>query len=99
MANTSKRIKGKAEEIGGRIKGAVGGLLGNEQMQVEGKAKAAKGMARQEVAKAGERIKGGVEELAGKAKKAVGGLVDNEQMKLEGKAKELKGKARQAGNR
>lgn len=99
MTNTSERIKGKAEEIGGKIKGAVGGLIGNERIQAEGKAKELKGDAKQQVAKAGERMKGSVEKLAGKAKQAVGGLIDNEQMALEGKAKELKGAARQAGNR
>ena len=99
MANARKRIEGKAEELGGKIKGAVGRAIGNEQMQVEGRTKALKGGAKQTVAKAGERIKGTVEGLAGHAKKAVGALIDNEQMQLEGRAKALKGAARRAVNR
>jgi uncharacterized protein YjbJ (UPF0337 family) len=99
MSNASKRVAGKTEQIGGKIKGAVGSLIGSEQMQAEGKAQELKGEAKQEVAKAAERIKGKVEELSGKAKEIVGAMVDSEQMKLEGKAKEIKGAARQAGNR
>jgi uncharacterized protein YjbJ (UPF0337 family) len=98
MSNLGKRTEGKAEEVGGKIKGAVGKVLGNKQMEAEGKGTALKGEAKQEVAKAGERAKGAVEQVAGKAKHFVGELIGNERLELEGKAKELKGKARQAGN-
>ncbi|NTV62151.1 MAG: CsbD family protein, partial [Oscillochloris sp.] len=39
--------KGIGEEIAGKGEGAVGSLIGNEQMQAEGKAKELKGKGRQ----------------------------------------------------
>ena len=45
--NESDRAEGAAEEIGGKIKKHVGRAIGNEQMEVEGKAKELKGQARQ----------------------------------------------------
>ncbi len=65
MSNASNRGEGAAEELGGKIKKAVGKVIGNEQMEAEGKAKELKGEARQESAKAGERVKGKVEERPG----------------------------------
>ena len=44
---TDERMKGKAEELKGKIKGAAGDLLDNEQMQAEGRAEELKGQARQ----------------------------------------------------
>ena len=49
MSNTSKRIEGAAEQVGGTIKKGVGNLIGNEQMEAEGKAKELKGQARQKL--------------------------------------------------
>jgi uncharacterized protein YjbJ (UPF0337 family) len=99
MSNASTRGEGKAEEIGGKIKGAVGALIGDEQMEAEGKAKALKGEAKQEAAKGAERTKGKVEEVVGAVKNRVGAVLDDELMQAEGKAKELKGEARQAANK
>jgi len=45
MNNTGKRIEGAAEEVGGKIKGSVGSLIGNQQMEAEGKAKELQGRA------------------------------------------------------
>lgn len=98
MGNTGERAKGMAEEAGGNIKQGVGKLIGNEQMQAEGKATELKGEARQEGAKAAERTEGTLEELGGNIKQGVGNLIDNEQMQAEGKATELKGEARQKAN-
>lgn len=97
--NTSDRAEGKAEEIGGTIKKKIGHLIGNEQMEGEGKAKEMMGKAHQETAKAGERLKGAVEEATGTIKNRVGHIIDNEQMQVEGKVKELAGKARQKANK
>ena len=47
MGANEERIKGKAEEIKGHVKHGVGSVLGNEQMQAEGKARELKGDARQ----------------------------------------------------
>jgi uncharacterized protein YjbJ (UPF0337 family) len=99
MSNTSKRIEGAAEELGGRVKSTVGALLGNEQMQAEGHAQAAKGKLKQEAAKAAERVTGAVEEVTGTIKKTAGALLGNEQMQAEGALKEVKGQTRQQGNR
>lgn len=99
MSNASKRGEGVAEEVGGKIKKGVGKLLGNEQLEAEGEAKALQGKAKQETAKAAERTKGKVEEVVGATKNRVGALIGNRQMQAEGKAKELKGEARQKANR
>ena len=45
--NTTKRAQGAAEELGGKIKGAVGEVIDNEQMEVEGRATELKGQARE----------------------------------------------------
>lgn len=99
MSNAGKRTEGKGEEIGGKIKAGVGKLIGNEQMQAEGQAHAAKGKAKQEAAKGAERAKGKIQEAVGSAKGALGDALDNEQMEAEGRAKKLEGQARQAANR
>ena len=46
MSN-QERMKGKAEELKGRVKGAAGDLIDNEQMEAEGRAEELKGKARQ----------------------------------------------------
>jgi len=99
MSNASRRSEGVAEKLGGKVKGAVGKLIGNEQMQAEGKVKEVKGQAKEQAAKSAERTKGKVEEFSGAIKNRVGAVIDNEQMQAEGKLKELKGEARQKANR
>ena len=47
MSNESKRAEGVAQEIGGKVKAGVGALIGNEQMEAEGRARELKGEARQ----------------------------------------------------
>ena len=99
MSNESQRAEGFAEEIGGKIKKTIGKVIGNEQMEAEGKLKEEKGDAQQEAAKAAERTKGKAQEIVGAVKNRVGAVIDNEQMQAEGKAKELKGEARQKANK
>lgn len=99
MSNGANRAEGVAEQVGGKIKAGVGALIGNEQMEAEGRAKELKGEAREESAKAAERGKGALEEVGGAIKKTVGAVIDNEQMQVEGKATELKGEARQKANK
>jgi len=99
MSNASKRSEGAAEKLGGKLKRAVGSVVGNEQLEAEGRAKELKGNAKVESAKAAERSKGKVEEVTGAIKNRVGAVIDNEQMQAEGKVKELKGQARQKTNR
>jgi uncharacterized protein YjbJ (UPF0337 family) len=99
MSNVSRRSEGAAERLGGKIKRSIGKLIGNEQMEAEGRAKELSGTAKVESAKAAERAKGHVQEVAGAAKNRVGAVIDNEQMQVEGKAKELEGEARRKANR
>src|SRR5215212_8461660 len=93
-----ERIKGKAEELKGKVKGATGDLIDDEQLQAEGRAEELKGKTRQEGAKAAERAHAAGEELKGKFKGAAGDLIDDEQLQAEGRAEELKGQARQKAN-
>ena len=55
------RVKGAAQNIGGKVKEAAGKLTGDRQMQAEGKA---------------DQVKGDVKNAAGKAAGAVKGAVD-----------------------
>jgi len=57
MTNMNKRVEGGAEAIGGKIKGGVGKLIGNKQMQVAGKARELEGKAKQQFAKTADRVK------------------------------------------
>lgn len=99
MSNQANKGEGVAEQIGGKIKQGIGKLTGDEQMTEEGRAKEAKGVAREETAKAGERTKGAIDEAVGAVKNRVGAVIDNAKMQHEGKAKELEGEARQKANR
>jgi len=47
MSNNDERMKGKAEELKGKIKGGFGDLVDDEQMEAEGRAEELKGKARQ----------------------------------------------------
>ena len=49
MSNQSDRAAGAVKEAGGKIKKGVGKLIGNEQMEAEGKAKELQGEARQKL--------------------------------------------------
>ena len=99
MGNAIKRGEGAAEQIGGKVKGAVGKLLNNHRMQAEGKVEELRGKARKEAAKSAERAKGKVEEVVGAVKNRVGSAIDNERMQAKGKLKELRGETRQRANR
>jgi uncharacterized protein YjbJ (UPF0337 family) len=99
MNNASKRAAGAVEELGGKIKGAVGKLIGNDRMQAGGKATELKGRAKQSFAKATERTKGRVEKMVGGVESRLGAAVGNERVQVQGKATELKGDARQRGNK
>lgn len=99
MSNATKRGEGAAEELGGKIKAGVGKVIGNEQMELEGRAKQAKGVAKQEAAKASERVKGKIEEGIGAVKNRVGAVIDDDELEAEGAAQETLGEARQELNR
>ncbi|MBI2391372.1 MAG: CsbD family protein [Deltaproteobacteria bacterium] len=99
MGNRDRKNEGKLEQVGGKIKGAVGSLVGNERVRAEGDAQRLRGEERESDAKAAERAEGAVEEIGGKIKNRVGALVGDRRMQSEGRAKEIKGEERQAENR
>ena len=99
MGNISNRTKGKVEELAGRAKAAVGRVIGNERMHIEGTAKRLKGQATQEAAKAKGRVQGSVEEVKGRVKKGVGGMLDDGRLQAKGTIEELTGAARQSMNK
>ena len=99
MGSTADKAAGLANEAMGNIKQGVGKLIGNEQMEAEGRAHELKGKAKQEAAKSAERTKGKVQEAVGAVKNRAGAVLDDEQMEAEGRAKELEGEARQELNR
>ena len=55
MSNIDRKNEGKLEQVGGKIKGAIGAAVGNERMRAEGEAQELRGEAREEGAKAAER--------------------------------------------
>lgn len=97
--NATNRGEGAAEEVGGKIKKTIGKVIGNEQMEAEGKAKALEGEAREKSAKGAERVKGKIEKVVGAVKNRIGHVIDDEKMAAEGKATELKGEKRENSNR
>jgi uncharacterized protein YjbJ (UPF0337 family) len=99
MSEKTGRVEGKLEEIGGNIKKTVGHVIGNERLEVTGRAEELTGQVHQERAKASERTKGTIEEVAGSVKRQLGHLIDNEQMEAEGNIKEVTGQARQELNK
>ena len=56
MGSATDKIKGVANQAGGKIKEGVGKAIGNEQMQVEGMAQRAKGKVQQKVGRAEEKM-------------------------------------------
>jgi uncharacterized protein YjbJ (UPF0337 family) len=67
MGSMTDKIKGAANQAGGKIKEGVGKAIGNEQMQVEGVAQQVKGKVQQKVGEAKESIKDAADKLADKA--------------------------------
>ena len=99
MSNIDRKNEGKLEQVGGKIKGAIGAAVGNERMRAEGEAQELRGEARKESAKAAERTEGAVEEIGGKIKNRVGALFGDRKAQAEGRAKEIEGEQRQRQNR
>jgi len=99
MRNSSKRVEGVAEELGGMIRGGFGKLIGNKQMQATGKARELEGVAKQQSAKTAERVKGKMEQAVGAVKYRVGAAIDNKHLQAKGQAESLRGEARRNANR
>lgn len=56
MSGTKDKIKGKAQQVGGKIKEETGDALGNREMEAKGKAKKAEGHAREARGKAKDAL-------------------------------------------
>ena len=67
MGSATDKIKGVANQTGGKIKEGVGKVIGNEQMQVEGMAQQVKGKVQQKVGEAKSTIKNAADKIADKA--------------------------------
>jgi uncharacterized protein YjbJ (UPF0337 family) len=67
MGSMTDKIKGVANQAGGKAKESVGKAIGNEQMQVEGLAQQAKGKVQKKVGDAKSTIKDAADKLADKA--------------------------------
>lgn len=67
MGSTTDKIKGAANQVGGKVKEGVGKAIGNEQMEVEGLAQQVKGKTQQKVGQAKETIKDLADKVADKA--------------------------------
>ena len=57
------RIEGTARELGGKVKGAAGDLLGDSKMQSEGRVQEAVGVLQENYGAAADQIRGLTEEL------------------------------------
>jgi uncharacterized protein YjbJ (UPF0337 family) len=95
MSNQDRKEEGRLEQIGGKIKRAIGSLFGSERLRAEGEVQQLRGEARESGAKA----KGVVEEIGGKIKNRVGAFVGERKLQSEGRAKEVQGEQRQVENR
>lgn len=86
MRNDSKRVEGAAEELGGKIRGRFGKLIGNKQMEASGKACELEGVAKQLAAKAAECVQGKTVKFVGKVKYRVGAVIGNEYPRIESRS-------------
>lgn len=99
MSNVDRKNEGKMEKLGGKIKNAVGKVVGSEKLASEGEAQYFQGHERAENAKAAERGEGTVQELGGKIKNRIGALVGDKKTQAEGRVSEIEGEQRQSQNR
>lgn len=69
MGSGTDKIKGVANQAGGKIKEEVGEAVGNKKMQGEGMAQQVKGKAQQKIGEAKSSIKDAADDIADKANK------------------------------
>lgn len=67
MSSTTDKIKGVANQAGGKVKQGIGRVIGNEQMQAEGMAQQVKGKVQQKVGEAKSTVKDAANRVADKA--------------------------------
>jgi uncharacterized protein YjbJ (UPF0337 family) len=98
MSNASRRAKGAAKELGGRITRRVGQAVRSDRLQAEGRATELAGRDEKELAKASERVKGAIEETAGEIQRRAGRLLDDEEMEGKGLVRKATGRVRRKAN-
>jgi uncharacterized protein YjbJ (UPF0337 family) len=64
MGSTTDKVKGAANQVGGKIKESVGKAIGNEQMQAEGNVQQIKGKAQQTLGEAKDAVKSTANKVA-----------------------------------
>jgi uncharacterized protein YjbJ (UPF0337 family) len=92
------RITGTAKELGGKVQGAVGDLIGSHRDSAEGRAREAAGkaenlygQAKDTVRDAAEQVADTARDLGGKIRDTVGGLVGSDD--IEDRARRAQGAA------
>ena len=92
------RIKGAAEELGGKAKEAMGNLTDDENLRREGIEQQGRGQGRQDAAKVDEQVEGFGEQVKGRVKGAVGALTGDDSTQASGKLDDIKGSIRRKLN-
>jgi len=64
VGSTTDKVKGAANQVGGKIKESVGKAIGNEQMQAEGNVQQIKGKAQQTLGDAKDAVKHAANKVA-----------------------------------
>lgn len=67
MGSTTDKVKGVANQVGGKVKETVGKAIGNEQMEAEGLGQQVKGKVQQKVGEAKDAVKDAANRIADKA--------------------------------
>ena len=68
MGSGTDKIKGVANQAGGKVKEGFGKAIGNEEMEVEGRGQQVKGKVQQKVGEAKSTVKDAADEVADKAR-------------------------------
>eukprot|EP01089_Gocevia_fonbrunei_P020095 TRINITY_DN7356_c0_g1_i1.p2 TRINITY_DN7356_c0_g1~~TRINITY_DN7356_c0_g1_i1.p2 ORF type:complete len:111 (+),score=43.04 TRINITY_DN7356_c0_g1_i1:46-333(+) len=92
------KASGYTDQAIGAVKENVGYVLGNEQMEAEGKLQRVKGNAEVEGVKAENRVEGTVDQVTGAMKEAAGKVTGNKETEFKGKLEKEQGKAKKAAN-
>lgn len=98
MSNVTKRTKGAAKELGGKVVKKIGRAIGSDRIEAEGRASELEGRDEKERAKTRERIKGAVEETAGEIQRRAGRILDDEVMEGKGRVRKTTGRVRKKAN-
>jgi len=93
------RLKGAAQELGGKVKEATGVFTENPRQESEGRADQVEGELRQDFSKGSEQVKGAGEGLKGRIERVGGAITGDTGTEVKGKIDELKGDLRRKINK